>query len=62
MSDLYIGEYNPEQKAFHVQPLEKACQTNLKSMLFGESNLWVPVCFGTQEYVSDFCEKLESKL
>ena len=45
-NELWVVEYNPKQKAFHIQELKRASETSIRELLDGrldkrKSDFWV---------------------
>jgi histidinol-phosphate/aromatic aminotransferase/cobyric acid decarboxylase-like protein len=54
---MYCLEYNPEQKAFHIDKLESSLIRNVKA-LTGDCNHWVMIAVGEQEEMISFLANL----
>jgi len=46
MEKIWVGEYNVEQKVFHIDTLDKSCQTNEARLTEWGSVAWIPFCYG----------------
>jgi len=59
LDEIYLAEYSPQQKCFHVATAEEAMESNLRQILGGWTNSYLPfaVCSSAVE-ASRACDTL----
>ena len=56
MRELWICEYSPAQKCFHVDTLEKSLEINRAMLRCGQVPSYIPLgVFGSSEEAGEFC-------
>jgi hypothetical protein len=59
LDEIYLAEYSPEQGCFHIETAREAMESNLKQIIGGWTNSYLPFAFcGSYEEASQACEAL----
>jgi len=58
MSDLWTAEYSASQKAFHVDPLERTMQKNMRNAVLDKSNDYQVFFIGSAEDCTQAVERM----
>jgi hypothetical protein len=60
---IWITEYSPTQKCFHITTLDDAIRHNQGGILAGSPPFYLPIgYFATQESASDYVRRFKEKL